>query len=146
MVCHAENLCPWINKATAFGVLGVAENSPLASMSEISSTACSFTYRAENFTRELRVSVERAENPQQTFSKNKAQCDRGGIPLRTIGNEAVMCAEEKNGRGEQIFGRVRDNVYTIVVKTSSVNDSDFSREALKQKAQLVAEQVSGNLF
>ena len=66
--------------------------------------------------------------------------------LRATGNEAVMCAANQKGQAEQVFGRVRDNVFTISVRTSARNDLSMSHEALVQKAGLVAEQVSGNLF
>ncbi len=145
-LCHADNLCPWINKATAFGVLGTSEDSPTASASQVSATVCSFTYRAGNVTRELRVTVEQAKDPEQSFNTYKAQCGPSGNPLRAIGNEAVMCAAGKTGQREQVFGRVRDNVFTINLSTSAANDSFMSRDALIQKAGLVAEQVSGNLF
>jgi hypothetical protein len=57
----------------------------------------------------------------------------------------VMCATNK-GQGEQVFGRVRDNVFTITITTSAGNDPTMPRDVLIEKAGLVAEQVSGNLF
>jgi hypothetical protein len=145
-ICRAENLCPWINKATAFGVLGGSEEAATASVSEISNTACSFVYRDEDITRELRVTVEQAKDPEQTFTTYKARCGADASPLRAIGNEAVMCAADQKGRGEMVISRVRDNVFTIKVSTSSPSDPSMPHDALVQKAGLVAEQVSGNLF
>ena len=145
-ICSAENLCPWINKATAFGVLGGSEEAATASVSEISSTTCSFVYRDGDITRELRVTVELAKDPEQIFTAYKARCGGDASPLRAIGNEAVMCAADQKGRGELVIGRVRVNVFTISVSTSSGSDPSMSYEALRQKAGLVAEQVSGNLF
>jgi hypothetical protein len=143
--CHADSLCPWINKATAFGVLGVSEESPMASVSELSATVCNFTYRDGNITRELRITVEQAKDPEQAFNAYKAHCGKDGNSLRAIGNEAVMCATNK-GQGEQVFSRVRDNVFTITLTTSAGNDPTMPRDVLIEKAGLVAEQVSGNLF
>ena len=143
--CHADSLCPWINKATAFGALGVSEESPMASVSELNSTVCSFAYRDGNITRKLRITVEQAKDPEQSFNAYKAHCGKDGSSLRSIGNEAVMCATNK-GQGEQVFGRVRDNVFTITITTSAGNDPTMPRDVLIEKAGLVAEQVSGNLF
>jgi hypothetical protein len=143
--CHAENLCPWINKATAFGVLGASEEAPTAT-SQISSTTCSFVYRDGDITRELRVTVEQAKDPGQAFIVHKARCGVDVSPLRAIGNEAVMCAADQKGRGESVIGRVRDNIFAIDISTSSKSDPPMSHESLTQKAGLVAEQVSGNLF
>lgn len=145
-ICSAENLCPWINKATAFGVLGTTESAATASVSEISDTACNFVYRDGDITRKLRVTVEQTKDWEKALAAYKTRCDRDVNPLRAIGNEAVMCAANQKGQAEQVFGRVRDNVFTITVSTSARNDSSMSRDALVQKAGLVAEQVSGNLF
>lgn len=144
--CHADSLCPWITKATAFGVLGVGEESPMARVSELNATVCTFAYRDGNLTRELRITVEQAKDPEQTFNTYKAQCGQSGNPLRAIGNEAVICATNKKGKSERVFGRVRDNVFTITITTSAENDPGMSRDVLIEKAGLVAEQVSGNLF
>jgi hypothetical protein len=90
--------------------------------------------------------VEQAKDPEQTLNAYEARCGSGGTPLRAIGNEAVMCATDKKGQGEQVFGRVRDNVFTITVSTTAGNDPAMSRQDLIQKAGLIAEQISGNLF
>jgi hypothetical protein len=145
-ISHAESSCPWINKTTAFGVLGTNDDSPMAKVSPVSATACSFTYRAGEITRELRVTVEQAKDPQQSLKAYEARCGRSGTPLQAIGNEAILCATDKKGQQEQVFGRVRDSVFTITLSTSAASDSFMSKDALVEKAKLVAEQVSGNLF
>lgn len=145
-ICRAENRCPWINKATAFGALGTTEDAATASVPEISTTACTFVYHDGDITRELRVTVEQTNDWEKTFNAYQARCGRDKSPLRAIGNEAVMCAANQKGQGEEVIGRVRDNVFTINVSTTAKNDSSMPREVLVQKAGLVAEQVSGNLF
>jgi hypothetical protein len=144
--CLAESSCPWITKATAFGVLGVSEESPMASVSELNATACNFAYRDGKVTRELRITVEQAKEPGQTFNSYKVKCHQGGNPLYAIGNEAMICAADMKGLGEQVIGRVRDNVFTIAITTSAEHDPAMSRDVLIEKANLIAEQVSGNLF
>ncbi|MGA7313848.1 MAG: hypothetical protein WBX22_07720 [Silvibacterium sp.] len=145
-ICRGENLCPWINKATALGVLGASEYATTAKVSEISNASCSFIYRDGDITRELRVTVDQTKDWERAFNAYKARCGNDVTQLRAIGNEAVMCAANVKGQAEQVFGRVRDAVFTISVSTSARKDSSMSREALIQKAGLVAEQVSGNLF
>lgn len=144
--CHAESLCPWINKATALGTLGTSEEAAPANLSEITNTTCGFTYRYGDVTRELRITVEQANDWARVLDGYKSRCGHDMSPLRAMGNEAVMCAANQKGQGELIVGRVRDNIFTISLSTSSTHDSSMSREALIQKITLVAEQVSGNLF
>jgi hypothetical protein len=144
-VCHAEGACPWINKATALGALGTSEGSPMAS-TEVGTVACHFTYQDGNITRELRIRVETAQEPEQTWKARKSQCGTRGMVLRAIGNEAVMCSTGRNEMGEEVIGRVRENVFTIIMSTSAENDPEMPREKLTEKIRLVAEQVSGNLF
>lgn len=140
-VCRAENdSCPWINNATAFGILGASEDSPMAS-----AAACSFTYHDGGIMRELRITVEQATSPQQAFRMYKSHCHHERA-MRGIGNEAVMCSmDEKQEHGERVVGCVRDNVFTISL-SAGVNDASLSKDALKEKIGIAAEQVSGNLF
>lgn len=145
-ICHAEILCPWINKATAFGVLGTTEDAATANVSEISSTACDFTYRDGDTTRELRVTVEQVHDGKVALDAYETRCGRDVTPLRAIGNEAVMCTPNQKAPGKLIVGRVRDNAFTISLITSSRNDPLIPPETLTQRIELVAEQVSGNLF
>ena len=145
-ICHAKGTCPWINEATAFGVLGGSAHSP-ASLSEVSPTSCNFVYKDTASSRSLLVTVEVATDPGQAFNAYKAQCGSHVNPLPAIGNEAVLCSGKKNHiAGEQVVGRVRDNVFTIKLSTNAKNDPAMARDALEQKARLVAEQVAGNLF
>jgi len=146
-ICRAKTACPWINEATAFGVLGGSANSP-TNLSEISPTTCNFTYKDTAASRNLLITVEVMKVPGQAIKSYEARCTRSMNPLRAIGNEAVMCETDRKGYiyGEQIIGRVRDSVFTISMSTSAENDPSMAREALEQKVKLVAEQVAGNLF
>jgi len=145
-ICHANNLCPWITKATAFGALGTNEDSSSANVSERGPTVCIFSYQAGSVIHELRITVEQDKDPEHAFNKRKAQCGQRGTPLRAIGNEAVMCSADKKIQVEQVFGRVRDNVFSISISTTAKNDPTMPRDTLIEKAELVAEQISGNLF
>ena len=48
--------------------------------------------------------------------------------------------------GEQVIGRVRDQVFTVTITTSARNDPSMSRDALREKTRNIAEQVAGALF
>jgi hypothetical protein len=72
----------------------------------------------------------------------KAHCSGDATHLQAIGNEAVMCAADTKAQahGEQVIGRVRDQVFTVTITTSARND------ALEEKTRNIAEQVAGALF
>ena len=140
--------CPWLNEATALGILGGSVGSPMTGVPLVSSTACNFTYRDGKALRMLRITVAEAKNPNQTMSGYKLQCGSRATPLRGIGNEAVLCSGDArlHAYSEQVIGRVRNQVFTVTVSTSMRNDPSMGREALQEKAENVAEEVAGNLF
>jgi hypothetical protein len=119
---RAENSCPFLNAATADGVLGgeVA--------SHVSGDTCIFTRNSS----ELRIEVQTVRLPY------KPNCSPSPTPLNAIGNEAVAC--EKPG-SDQVAGRVRDRAFYV-----RLTSNDLSRTALREKARSVAEQVAGILF
>lgn len=116
----AAETCPWINAATAGGVLG----------GEVTATVTPDTCTFVRPGSELRIGV------QPKDAAHAVTCGPGPSPLKAIGNEAVICTE---GRTAKVVGRVRDKIFTITV-TSSKPDT------LREKALRVAEQVAGNLF
>lgn len=140
--------CPWLNVATASGVLRSSETATMATLSQGSREACSFVYHDATALRELRITVEQGPESTQTMMGYKAHCHGETSPLQAIGNEAVMCAAGIKGKveGEQVIGRVRDQVFTITITTSSRNDPSMSRGELKEKTRNIAEQVAGALF
>jgi hypothetical protein len=111
----------------------------------INATECVFTYHTESGLRELRITVVQSKGPEQTYSAHLSLCGSGGTALLGIGNEAIACITNKNGRSGEVIGRVRDNVFTILLSTTA-SEPSTSRDLLMQKLGLVAEQVSGNLF
>ena len=70
----------------------------------------------------------------------KARCGAGATALRAIGNEA--CAVEIKGQtyGQEVIGRVRDQIFTVTLTTT------VPKDALQEKARNIAEQVAGALF
>jgi hypothetical protein len=119
----------------------------MATLSEGSRAACSFVYHDGNASRELRITMEQVQDPSQAMTGYKARCSGASSPLQAIGNEAVTCdADTKGQDGEQVIGRVRNQIFTVTITTSTRNDPSMSRDALKEKARDIAEQVAGALF
>lgn len=145
--CHAANSCPWVNDATAFGALS-ADASPAAEQSQVTASTCIFTYREQSESLELRITVEQKEDAAQAFSMKKAQCGSDMKSLPSLGNEAILCAANEADHicAEQIIGRVRDQIFTVILTANVEGGQATPREAFKQSVRTIAEQVSGNLF
>lgn len=146
-VCQRP-MCPWLNLATASGVLRTSATSPMAILSGVSATECHFTYQDSIASRALTITVEQVEDPDREFIAYKNRCVSSATAVRAIGNEAWMCVADAKGQmyGEQVIGRVRDNIFTVVVSTNVRNDPSMPREMLEEKARMIAEQVAGSLF
>jgi hypothetical protein len=147
-ICQMNTGCPWLNVATATGVLRSSEHSPMAILAQGGKAACDFTYRDATASRELKITVEEVKDAQQAMSAYKARCVSSVTSLRAIGNEAVTCAIESKGKshGQQVIGVVRDQIFTVTVMTSAQNDPVMPREALEEKSRSLSEQVAGALF
>src|SRR5580704_19519963 len=90
-LCQANVGCPWLNVATASGVLRSSENGTMATLSQGSKAACSFVYHDATASRELRITMELVQDPSQALTGYKARCSGIASPLQAIGNEAVTC-------------------------------------------------------
>jgi hypothetical protein len=147
-LCQANVGCPWLNVATASGVLRSDEGGTMATLSQGSREACSFLYHDATASRELHITMEEVQDRSQAMTSYKTRCSSEASPLPAIGNEAVMCAADIKGQtdGEQVIGRVRDQVFTVTITTSARNDPSMSRDELKEKTRNIAEQVAGALF
>jgi hypothetical protein len=109
---------------------------------------CAFEQQDERGKRTLRVTVEIAEDAHARLNVIAQACGADAIPLKAIGNEALICGteERKNQMGERVVGRVRDQIFTITINTTRKNDPILTRDNLKSRIYSAAEQVSGNLF
>jgi hypothetical protein len=147
-ICQMNTGCPWLNVATATGVLRSGEHSPMATLAEGGKAACDFTYHDATASRELKITVEEVASAQQAMTAYKARCGSPTTPLRGIGNEAVTCAVGSRGKshGQQVIGVVRHQVFTVTVTTSAKKDPIMAREALKEKSRNISEEVAGALF
>ena len=148
VLCQANVGCPWLNVATASGVLRSSESGTMATLSRGSREVCSFIYHDATASRELRITMEQVQDPSQAMTAYKARCSGASSPLQAIGNEAATCAADTKGHadGEQVIGRVRNQVFTVTITTSARNDPSMSRDELKEKASDIAEQVAAALF
>ncbi len=120
----------------------------MATLSQGSREACSFVYHDATASRELRITTEEVQNPSQAMASYKAHCSGEASLLRGVGNEAVICAADIKGQaaGEQVIGRVREQVFTVTITTSARDDPAMPSDALKDKTRDIAEQVAGALF
>lgn len=146
--CHAKNNCPWINEATASGLLGGDAVGDFTEASAGQPAVCTFTQTGAGFTRTLRITVEVTPNTHARLQSATQACGKNAVPMQAIGNEASMCAldNRSTGQGELVVGRVRDQLFTITLGTTLKDDPILTRMALKDKAYTAAEQVSGNLY
>ncbi len=147
ILCHAQAKCPWLNEATAGGILGGAVTLT-ANVNPQGDGSCEFSHQQGSVIHALRISVETMTDIPGQFPAHLAQCVSKSTPLRTIGNETVECsADDQSGQyAEQVVGRVRDHAFAILLSTSSSSDRSMTPEMRRERAHLAAEQVSGILF
>lgn len=144
---QAPAACPWINLATASGVLGGEASLSLA-MQSPANTTCTFEYKSGDEVRMLSVQVIGMVDPSKDYAPFRAQCDRDATPMRAIGNEALVCpaAGLASGHGLRVVGRVRTNAFILTLSTTAKSSPVMTQQAMEAKLGFVAELVSGNLF
>lgn len=145
---RAANNCPWLNEATAAGILDGEATGQYIPAAEGKPASCTFTQTASGQTHQLLVAIEVAAKPHDRMMALAGSCTSPSEPLASIGNEAVLCAVVSRGkpRGELVIGRVRDQVFTIAITTTAKQDSMFEPHEIAMRAQTAAEEISGNLF
>jgi hypothetical protein len=146
--CRAKNNCPWINEATASGLLGGDALGDFTEASAGQPAVCTITQTGTGFTRTLRITVEVTPDTHTRLQSAAQACGKNAAPMQAIGNEASMCAIDiRNAAlGELVVGRVRDQLFTITLSTTLKDDPILTRSGLKDKAYTASEQVAGNLF
>ena len=145
---RAQNQCPWLNEATAAGVLGGEVQVNTTSLTPQGDTTCDFKRTQQASVFELRIAVRTMALPSKDFAASLAQCAGTPVPLKAIGNEAFQCVQRNNSSngGEQIIGRVRDRAFVIYIKRGSARQSTLPQNGLSEEGRNVAEQVAGALF
>lgn len=146
-VCHAQAKCPWINEATARGILG-GPVTLTAKVSDHGDGVCEYSRQQGSVVLQLRISVNIMTDIPKQFPMVLAQCPPKSAPLRAVGNEAVMCSVREKGdeSTEKVVGRVRAQAFVVSVASSGPEDPSMTHQMRREKANLVAEQVAGILF
>ncbi len=143
---RADEVCPWLNSATAGGVLGGTVSTTVTHSSRGNDDAsCEYTRRNGPMTYAMHIEIITIKDVHADMQANFTPCGRNLTRLRAIGNEAVACSVQDKGReqSEQVISRVRDRAFVVRVST---NDSSLKPFVIREQARNVAEQVAGNLF
>ena len=165
--CHAQAKCPWLNAATAAGLLGGDVQLVVTAPTDPSSgkgvgaamypdqvrmdrfdVSCDFRRTVDSVAYSLSITVKTMSNPATDFASFLALCGGPTAPLRGIGNEAIKCMMKDSSHigQEKVIARVRDRAFVLTIlreaKTPIAADGDEPSEG----ARNVAEQVAGSLF
>jgi hypothetical protein len=167
---HAQAKCPWLNAATAAGVLGgdVLMNVKIATdqvdgkgsgaakypdqvRADRFDASCTFTHRADSGESTLRIIVKTMTDPATDFPLLLASCPGHAVPLKGIGNEAIYCAIGSSGHAgnsglEQVIARVRDRTFVLTIHREAKMHNVADSADLSDETRNVAEQVAGSLF
>ena len=144
----AEN-CPWMNEATASGILGADATGLYMPATAGQPGVCTFSETGARAPRTLEIRVQTMPDAHERLvAGNSAACSGPSSPLPATGNEAIVCAagEHKEKPAERAIGRVRDQLFTITLTSSGKQDDFLTRDELKTGIATAAEQVAGKLF
>jgi hypothetical protein len=146
-VCHGQTKCPWMNEATARGILGGAVTAA-ATVSASGAGVCTFSRRQGAAVHQLSISVEIMTDVSKQFPTYLAQCAANGTQLRAIGNEAVICTMRSKEELpiERVVGRVREQAFVVSVSSKEHADPSVTQEMRRHQVNLAAELVAGILF
>jgi hypothetical protein len=145
--CFGQAKCPWIQEATARGILGGAVTTN-ATIKDNGDGACEFTRQQGDVQHQLSVMVITMTDIPKQYSRFTAQCESKGVPLKAIGNEAVECSiqTQTNLYAAKVVGRVRDRAFVVTVASSVEDHPSMNQATRREKVHLAAEQVAGILF
>jgi hypothetical protein len=146
---YAADNCPWINQATAGGLLGGDAVASYTAASADKPAVCLFTRTTSDGKRALLITVDATTSPaHDRLAAMEKECGGPSAPLAAIGNETVLCGARRHGANssESALGRVRDQVFAITLSSTIRDDGDFVDENLRVRLATAAEQVAGNLF
>ncbi len=131
--------CPWLNTATASGLLGGPATLHYDGASDAESGVCEFTRAAGKIVvADLRIEINAGHATRQSLIADPRLRDAHKKELRGIGNEAW--AVPASGGGEWVIGRVRGT--TFAVRARNGTDEKAAEAAALKAGELVA----GNLF
>ena len=143
-LCRAETGCPWLNRATAAGVLRGPVSLEVSNGAEAGGVCI---FRRQETASSLKIVVHGAAAAAGSALPFRSQCTSSIASLRGIGNEAVLCAVgSRKVRGEQVIGRVRDRLFVVDLRMKREAGQPPGRESLQGEAERISEQVAGALF
>jgi hypothetical protein len=144
--CYAQAQCPWLNAATAGGVLGGEVQLSITDVTSQGDATCHFIRKQDSSSFTLTIDVHTMTLPSKDFSIYLAQCGGTLLSVKAVGNEAFQCVSKDASTSgeEQVIGRVRDRAFVLTVNAKLTKQPDKS--ALSHETRNVAEQVAGALF
>jgi hypothetical protein len=142
----AEVPCPWLNSATAAGVLGGDVQANVTPLTPQGDTTCDFKRTEHSGVSSLTIAVHTMALPAKDYASYLARCMGTAVSLKAVGNEAIQCVQNNGSGGEQIIGRVRERAFVIDLKRNSAGSRSSTASGLSEEARNVAEQVAGALF
>jgi hypothetical protein len=148
-ICNAQTKCPWLNEATARGILsGPVTVTVTVKPGDQASGICEFARHQGTAIHELRISVDLMTDIPKQFPTRLAQCPPKSPPLPATGNEAVTCSAhtKENHYAELVVGRVRNQAFVVSIGSTVQDDPSLTRVERRDKANQIAEQVAGILF
>lgn len=143
---HAEQMCAWLNEATAGGFLEGTVTSTVTPTSKTNNDmTCEFVHKDDKAVSKLRIEVDTVMNPQDIFASDVARCGKDPAPIKAVGNEAMVCTrkEKHHETREHLIGRVRNRIFLLDITS---NDSHPDEAALRDKAGRISQQVAGILY
>jgi hypothetical protein len=168
--CQSPAKCPWLNAATAAGVLGgdVEMNVKKASdqvegkgagaasyadqvRMDRFDVSCTFSRKTSSGLSTLLIDVKTMPEIATGFPPILAACPGKRQPLRGIGNEAFQCMIDSSGHSgndleEQVIARVRDRAFVLTIRREAKGVRAVANGELSDDTRNVAEQVAGSLF
>ena len=148
MPACAANACPWMNAATASGLLGADAMGNYAAATAAEPANCVFVESGPGVTRTLTITAEPSTYGVGRIHELLRECHGEPSALPAIGNQAEECEvlQPHRLRGKLAVGRVRSQMFSIAIKTTMKNDPVLTPEELENRIATAAEQVAGNLF
>lgn len=146
--CFAQTQCPWLNAATAGGVLGGEVQASITNATTLGDATCHFTRKQDSANLSITIDVHTMALPSKDFPTFTSQCGGTLSPLKAIGNEAFQCVSKNTSASgeEQVIGRVRDRAFILTVNANATKQPTPARTSLTPETRNLAEQVAGSLF
>jgi hypothetical protein len=138
----AANSCPWLTKGSAEAALGGSVTA-IVQISDSGEGSCTFT-------RELATSKDAPKDMLKIVVQKASQapCPEGSLKLKGIGNEAMMCTEQRSPQEsiDRIVSHVRDLNFTVTMTAHKRPPNNPEVSPADSAVEQIAEQVAGNLF